>query len=306
MDFLPIFMSMHLQEFLDYLQYEKRYSEHTCLAYQTDLGQYTKYLSVSYDITDLHEVNYRIIRSWIVSMIESGLTPRTIKRKISTLKTYYRFLKRQGIVQENPMQKILSPKVAKRVPVCVEESKMDFVFDEVEFSADFDGARDKLIMEVLYATGMRVSELVNLKVTDVNFSSQTLKVLGKRNKERLIPFTHDFQSLLRDYLAIRSAENKSGNSPYLLVSKSGDKLRREFVYRQVNHYLGLVTTANKKSPHVLRHTFATHMLNNGADLNSIKEILGHANLSATQVYTHTTIEKLKSVHNSAHPRSKKR
>jgi integrase/recombinase XerC len=306
MDFLPIFMSMHQQEFLDYLQYEKRYSEHTCLAYQTDLRQYRKYLSEDYEIDDIHDVGYRIIRSWIVSMIEGGLTPRTINRKISTLKTFYRFLKRQGIVEENPMQKILSPKVAKRLPVFVEESKMQFLFDEVEFTTDYAGARDKLILELLYATGMRVSELVNLKVSDISFSTQSLKVLGKRNKERLIPFTHDFHALLRNYLTIRDQENKSASSPYLLLASSGDKLRREFVYRQVKHYLGLVTTANKKSPHVLRHTFATHMLNNGADLNSIKEILGHANLSATQVYTHTTIEKLKSVHNSAHPRSKKR
>ncbi len=295
-------MSMHREEFTNYLQFEKRYSEHTVLAYQTDLRQFSKYLSEFYEVQNIHEASHSAIRSWMVSLIESGISARSINRKISTLKTYFRYLKRQEIVTENPMQKIAAPKVAKRLPVFVEESKMQFFFDEIEFADDYEGGRDKLIMELLYATGMRVSELVNLKVSDVNLETKTLKVLGKRNKERLIPFTVDLKFLLHQYLEARNKYNKKRETPYLLITNDSEKLRREFVYRQVNHYLGMVTTANKKSPHVLRHTFATHMLNNGADLNSIKEILGHANLSATQVYTHTTIEKLKSVHTVAHPR----
>lgn len=295
---------MYRNKFLDHLKFEKRYSEHTIQAYETDLKQFQKYLEDDYEFSDIHEAKFAMVRSWTAYLIEDGLSARSVNRKISTLKSFYKYLKRLGVIEINPMQKIVAPKMRKRLPEFVEEHRMDMLLNQVEFSDDYEGGRDKMILELLYATGMRVSELVNLKADDVNFQSNTLKVLGKRNKERLIPFSIELKSLIKNYLAIREREIKTKRAPFLLLTKDGEKLRREFVYRMTNSYLGMVTTANKKSPHVLRHTFATHMLNNGADLNSIKEILGHANLSATQVYTHNTIEKLKSIHNLAHPREK--
>ncbi|HSH65125.1 MAG TPA: site-specific tyrosine recombinase/integron integrase [Bacteroidia bacterium] len=285
--------------FLEYLQYEKRFSNHTILAYRNDLQQFIDYLQKTYDIHKPEDINHAFIRSWIVSMMDQNISSRSVNRKITTLKTFYKFLLRQQVVIENPMLKIQSPKTSKRLPVFVEKENMNTLLDSTEFGNDFDGQRNKLLIELLYATGIRLSEVINLKQENISLSSSHLKVLGKRNKERIVPFNDAIRQLIEDY--VKHPEVKSNE--YLFVTKNGKKLYGKFVYRVVNKYLSEVTSVQKKSPHVLRHTFATHMLNNGADLNAIKELLGHANLSATQVYTHNTVEKLKNVHKQAHPKA---
>ncbi len=292
-------MDASRNSFLEYLQYEKRFSNHTILAYSNDLAQFSTYLEKEYEVKALQDINHTLIRSWIVSMMDNKITARSVNRKITTLKTFYKYLLRQQLVKENPMLKIQSPKTSKRLPVFVEKDNMDVLLDSIEFGSDFEGQRNKLMMELFYATGMRLSEMINLKQVNVSLSSQQLKVLGKRNKERIIPFNNELKRLLEAYLTQEEVKNKE----YLFITKTGKKLYEKFVYRVVNKYLSLVTSIQKKSPHVLRHTFATHMLNNGADLNAIKELLGHANLSATQVYTHNTVEKLKNVHKQAHPKA---
>lgn len=285
--------------FLEYLKYEKRFSNHTLVAYSNDLKQFYKYLQSAYDIKKLSEVNHSLIRSWIVNLMEQKICPRSINRKITTLKIFYKHLLRQNIIKENPMLKILSPKTCKQLPVFVEKDKMDVLLDNVEFGSDFNGIRNKLIIELFYGTGMRLSELLNLKQDNIDMSKAQLKVLGKRNKERIIPFNKELKSRIQEYLKLK----REIDSETLIINESGKKLNEKFVYNLVKMYLSQVTTIEKRSPHVLRHTFATHMLNNGADLNAIKELLGHANLSATQVYTHNTVEKLKNIHKLAHPKA---
>ena len=284
--------------FLEFIQYEKRASKHTLVAYSNDIKQFVTYLSTTYEITKIAEVNHTIIRSWIVSLMEQKIAPRSVNRKITTLKTFYKFLLRQNIVTENPMLKILSPKTSKRLPVFIEKEKMDTLLDDTVFGDDFEGQRNKLIIELFYATGIRLSELINLKQSNVDLYLCQIKVLGKRNKERIVPFNTILKDQIQHYITAKA----SLNDEFLFINKNGKQLYEKFVYRLVNSYLSQITTVNKKSPHVLRHTFATHMLNNGADLNAIKELLGHANLSATQVYTHNTVEKLKNIHKQAHPK----
>lgn len=285
-------------EFLKYLQFEKRYSHHTLLAYTTDLSQFIQFINTEYQLIELSEINHSVIRSWIVSLMEQKVTARSVNRKITTLKTFYKFLLRQQKVTQNPMLKVLSPKVSKRLPVFVEKEKMDALLDNTIVDDTFEGKRNKLIIELFYATGIRLSELINLKQTDVDMYASQLKVLGKRNKERIIPFSDALKHEIANYIEAKPISD----TEYLFINKNGKKLYEKLVYRIVNSNLALITTANKKSPHVLRHTFATQMLNNGADLNAVKELLGHANLSATQVYTHNTVEKLKNIHKQAHPR----
>jgi integrase/recombinase XerC len=292
-------MDASRDNFIQYLQYEKRFSPHTILAYSTDLTQFYNYLNSNYQVNNLHDINHSLIRSWIVSLMEQKVSPRSVNRKITTLKTFYKFLLRQKTVSDNPMLKIQSPKTSKRLPVFVEKEKMDVLLDNIDFGDDEEGIRNKLIIEMFYSTGMRLTELINLKSTNIDLNSNQLKVLGKRNKERIIPFSNELRNKIQQYLEIR----KRKASETLFISAKGKKMYEKFVYRIVNKYLSNVTTIDKKSPHVLRHTFATHMLNNGADLNAIKELLGHANLAATQVYTHNTVEKLKNVHKQAHPKA---
>ncbi len=291
------------ESFIKYIQYEKRYSPHTVLAYQNDLDQFQAYLSKTYEISDIAEVNHTVIRSWIVSLMEQKITPRSINRKITTLKTYYKFLIREGVVEQNPMLKILSPKTSKRLPVFVEKGAMDHLLDQIEFADDYIGLRDKFILELFYATGMRLAELVSLKVTSIDLFNNNLKVLGKRNKERIIPFSNPMKGLITKYLELKKSDDLLKDSEYLFLNKAGKQISREQVQAMVKKYLSMVTTIDKKSPHVLRHTFATNMLNNGAEINSVKEILGHSSLAATQVYTHNTIEKLKNIHKQAHPKA---
>ena len=289
------------ERFLAYIQYEKRYSPNTVIAYQTDLDQFYDYLLLQYNITDIAGVSHPVIRSWLVYLMEHQVGPRSVNRKLTTLKSFYKFLLREGVLEENPMRKVTSLKISQRLPVFVEKDKMESLFDHIEFEEGFPGLRNKLILEMFYATGMRLSELVNLKETDIDFHHDTLKVLGKRNKERLIPFSKQFESQLKAYLVEK--QNSFGDNNDLFLTDGGCRIYPKLVYRIVTRYLGTVTTMEKKSPHVLRHTFATHLLNNGAELNAVKELLGHASLSATQVYTHNTIDKLKRIYKQAHPKA---
>ena len=285
-------------KFITYLSSEKRFSEHTIKSYTTDLKQFTSFLLSEFQIIDeINEISFQIIRTWIASLLEKGINPRSVNRKISTLKTYFKFLIREGVLIENPMTKVVAPKSKKRLPIFIEEDQIASLLNEVQFEEGFIGQRNKLIIELFYVTGIRLSELINIKISDVDFNNQSIKVLGKRNKERIIPLSSNVVNDLNIFI-----ENKHKNK-YLFTNLEGDKLYNKLVYRLVNKYIAKISSVNKKSPHILRHTFATHMLNNGADINAIKELLGHANLSATQVYTHNTIEKLKTVYKQAHPRA---
>ncbi|MBC8474574.1 MAG: tyrosine-type recombinase/integrase [Cryomorphaceae bacterium] len=289
---------MQQEKFINYLSSEKRFSVHTITSYSNDINQFFLFLSEEYKITsELSEVNFQIVRSWIASLLEQGVTPRSVNRKISTLKTYFKFLIREGVIQESPMLKVVAPKSKKRLPLFVEEDQIESLLNGVEFDDGFIGERDKLIIELFYVTGIRLSELINIKISDLNFDNNLVKVLGKRNKERLIPLSARIVKELQFFIEKYKIDN------YLFTNLGGTKVYTKLVYRVVNKYIGKISSINKKSPHILRHTFATHMLNNGADINAIKELLGHANLSATQVYTHNTIEKLKSVYKQAHPRA---
>ena len=288
-----------IERFIQYIKYEKRFSPHTVTAYQHDLEQFSGFLSSRFQVTDATQVTHAMVRSWLADLMESGINPRSVNRKLTTLKSFYRYLVKEGKVLVNPTAKVTSLKVSKRLPVFVEKDKMETLFSEVDFGTGFPGLRDRLIVELLYATGMRLSELINLKETDVNIPEQTLKVLGKRNKERIIPFGNGVKHLLIMYLD----EKKQFENGSLFLTDKGKRIYPRMVYRIVTRALGAVTTLDKKSPHVLRHTFATHLLNNGAELNAVKELLGHASLAATQIYTHNTIEKLKKVYKQAHPRA---
>jgi len=288
---------MFRDQFLNFLQYEKRYSPLTVTAYRNDLDQFILFLKEQYQVNDIANVNHQFIRSWIVNLIENKISTRSVNRKITTLKTYYKFLIREKAVEKNPMIKILSPKSSKKLPVFVEKAGMDELLDNIEFGDGISAQRNKLILEMFYATGMRLSELINIKLSHIDLNNSTMKILGKGNKERLLPFSDQLKISILGYL------KKVKPKEWLFTTDSGKKLYPKLVYRIVNDYLSKVTTISKKSPHVLRHTFATHMLNNGADLNAIKEFLGHANLSATQVYTHNTIKKLTNIYKQAHPKA---
>jgi len=285
-------------KFITYLSSEKRFSEHTVKSYTTDLTQFTSFLADEFQIVDdINEIRFQIIRTWIASLLEKGVSPRSVNRKISTLKSYFKFLIREGVIVENPMTKVVAPKSKKRLPVFIEEDQIESLLNEVRFEEGFIGERNKLIIELFYVTGIRLSELINIKISDIDFQNQSIKVLGKRNKERLIPLSSSMVGELRSFI------EKNQQNQFLFTNLDGKRLYTKLVYRLVNKYIGEISSVNKKSPHILRHTFATHMLNNGADINAIKELLGHATLSATQVYTHNTIEKLKTVYKQAHPRA---
>ena len=289
---------MFKDKFIQYISSEKRFSEHTIKSYSSDISQFQDFLSSEFDITNkVEEISFQLIRSWIAYLLENGINPRSVNRKISTLKTYFKFLLREGVLQDNPMLKVISPKSKKRLPVFIEEEQIENLLNKVEFEEGFVGERNKLIIEMFYVTGIRLSELINIKITSIDFEKRLVKVLGKRNKERLIPLSENILKELENFI------EKHHLNYFLFTNLDGNKLYTKLVYRVVKKYIGVISSVNKKSPHILRHTFATHMLNNGADINAIKELLGHANLSATQVYTHNTIKKLKSVYKQAHPRA---
>ena len=289
--------------FLKYLQFEKRFSENTIKSYKNDLYQFSDFIERNFKEIEVHLVNEKIIRAWIVSLMEKDFSTLSINRKISTLKTFFKFLLREGHINVNPMDKVISPKNAKKLPNFVEEKQINNLLDDYSFGDDFAGIRNKTIVEMFYNTGMRLSELIGLTNQSLDFHGGTIKVLGKRNKERILPLHSSFLKSLRKYISNRDQEFINLDHEYLFVTDKGNKLYEKFVYRVVNKYLNMVTTIEKKSPHILRHTFATHLLNRGADLNAIKELLGHANLSATQIYTHNTFEKLKTIYKQAHPRA---
>ena len=291
---------MYLDNFLNFLQYEKRYSSHTVLSYKNDLTQFHQFLQNEYEIEDISLVNHFYLRSWIVHLMDNGLQPRSVNRKLSTLKSYFKYLIKKGVVDKNPTQKIISPKVAQKLPVYVEKDQLRKLFNHEYLGDGFSGERDGLIIDLLYSTGMRQAELIGLKESDINFSKQEIRVTGKGNKQRIIPMDSRLQERIQSYL---TTKEEDFNDPHLLLTDTGKPLYPKFVYRLVNKFLNRVTTVEKKSPHTLRHTFATHMVNNGADLGAVKELLGHASLAATQVYTHNSIEQLKNIYKSAHPKA---
>lgn len=288
------------EEFSNYIQNERRLSPHTLTSYQTDLKQFQEFLNETLRLNNFTEATYNEVRMWIIHLKEKEISNRSINRKISTLKSLYKYFLTKQKIEVNPMLKIIAPKQSKKLPVYFDQKLLNTLFNSEVFSNDFRGVRDILVMELLCGTGMRLSELINIKQSDIN--NLEIKVIGKGNKERIIPITKNIASFLTLYLEKRKEEFKTEKSEFLLWTNKGDKLYEKFVYRIVNHYLGLVTNEKKRSPHTMRHSFATNMLNNGAQLHTIKEILGHANLSATQVYTHNTIERLKDAYKKFHPK----
>ena len=294
---------MELRSFLQYLEFERRYSPHTISAYRNDLLQFSSYLKETYDSDDILATHYIHIRSWLVSLMEDRVNTRTINRKLSSLKTYFRFQLKRGAIRKNPTVRVVAPKMAKRLPDFIKTTQMDQLWKHYDFGEEFPGVRNRLIFELFYATGMRRSDLINLSEKNVSWYDSSVKVLGKGNKERVIPITRELKALIKAYISKRNNHFKSDSFPSLLVDDKCKKMNPRFVYRVVNSVLKNVTTVERKSPHVLRHTFATHLLNNGAQINAIKELLGHSSLAATQVYTHNTIEKLKDVYRIAHPKA---
>ena len=297
-------MSLYTDLFFQYISSEKRLSKNTYTAYQIDMNQFVAFLD-TYSLTSVTEVRHTHIRAWIVSMMQHETSARSINRKLSCLKTYFNFLQKRQYVTANPMAKVVAPKTSKRLPTTVPERNLELLFEQMEWGTGFTGMRDRAILELLYGTGMRRSELVSMKVSNIDFGSYRVKVLGKGNKERLIPFGRNLGEILRGYIEMRAQTFPGVTINDLFLTKKGDKLADSAVYAIVKKQLGFVTSQEKRSPHVLRHSFATHLSENGADLNAIKELLGHANLAATQIYTHNSVEKLKKVYEQAHPKSGK-
>ncbi|MBK8490560.1 MAG: tyrosine-type recombinase/integrase [Saprospirales bacterium] len=289
--------------FTDYLVYEKRFSPHTVSAYQSDTDQFLIFIQESYGLTSVVEVGPLHIRAWMVDLLDKGISTRAINRKLSCLKTFYRFLLKRGWVQQSPMGKIIAPKTGRALPVFIREEGLAQMLDEVPFTPDYSGARDRVLLELLYLTGLRRAELIDLTPGSFDFHRMQLKVKGKGGKERIIPILPELAAHVEDYLNVRQ-ESFEQLPPQLLLTDKGAPMYPKFVYNIVKRYLSMVTTEEKRSPHVLRHSFATHLSNKGADINAIKELLGHSSLAATQVYTHNAIEKLKEVYKLAHPKGK--
>lgn len=296
-------LSGSIVQYLQYVEFEKKQSKHTLINYRVDLTQFENYITQFYQITQIEQVTHYQIKSWLVHQINEGLKNRSIARKISTLKSFYNFLLREQLVTINPLNKVQAPKVEKRLPEFVEQNAIENLFDgnidDEHFENTFEGLRDKLMVNLFYATGIRLSELQNIENPSIDFYKKQIKVLGKRNKERIIPLTNEVIELIKQYNDQKTANGFVSN--YLLLSNKGEPLYAKLIYKTVKKYLSKVTTLSKRSPHVLRHTYATHLLNQGADLNAIKELLGHSSLAATQVYTHNSIQQLKEVYKK-HPR----
>ena len=289
------------ESFINYLKYEKRFSSHTVVAYNNDLGQFVQYCTKMVGEFNVNRVDTKLVRSWIVHLMEQELSPRSVNRKISTLKSFYKFLMREQIVENNPAINLPLPKIRKKLPNFVGENNLHHLLDDNFFANDFSGVRDKLIISLLYGTGIRLSELLMLKDTDIDKKEFLIRVLGKRKKERVIPYPKSLNNLLELYVKIRN-EQVETDTKQLLVTEKGKPVYEKLIYRVVKNNLSKVTSLEKRGPHVLRHSYATHLLNNGADLNAVKELLGHSNLAATEVYTHTTFEKLQGIYKQAHPR----
>ncbi len=290
-----------IQDFLNYIQHEKRYSLHTLESYKNDLLQFQAFVSTNGTSNEVSAANHLDIRSWMVSLMQDGISPRSINRKVSALKSFYKFLLRKGELKKNPLAKVQTPKMSKRLPVFVEQPNMERLLSQIEFPEGVEGQQDKLIIELLYGTGIRRSELIGLKHTDLDAYQSQIKVLGKGNKERIIPVHSNLIQSIKQFLSSKSEAGEEAGI-FLFTDENGKQISASHVYNTVKKYLSLITTINKKSPHVLRHSFATHLMNNGADINAVKELLGHSSLAATQVYTHNTIDRLKEIYKQAHPK----
>jgi len=296
-------LDLFIDSFINYLKFEKRYSEHTVRSYHDDLVAFSQYLKDQFGNLGLTEVSSSIVRSWLADLKNKQLSSRSINRKISVLKSFFKFQLKEGKIELTPMGKIISPKTSKRLPVYVEEKDINTLFSYVEFPDNWQGKTDRLLIQIFYNTGIRLSELIGIKENHVDVGKNNIKVLGKGNKERIIPINKTMADTIKEYMQEKREKGHGAGPDFLLVNEKGKKLYPKYVYRCVKKYLGAVTTIDKKSPHVLRHSFATHLTNSGAELNSVKELLGHASLAATQVYTHNTIEKLKDIHKKAHPKA---
>lgn len=293
---------MNKERFLRFLEFEKRYSTHTILAYELEIERFLQFLSAE-DIA-FETVDYRVVRHFLVSMKENGRQASSINRSISSLRSFYKFLVREGNIVSSPMQLVQALKTPKRLPVVVESEKMVNLLEKGRINQDsFEEVRDFLILEMLFGTGVRVSELLAIQEGDIDTYNSRIRIFGKRNKERLVPVHRTLLEEIKQYLTLKNAQDFKNKSSYLIVTKEGKQAYRGLVYNRVRQHLGRITSQQKKSPHVLRHTFATALLNNGADLNAIKELLGHAGLAATQIYTHNSVERLKSIYKQAHPKA---
>ena len=297
---------MSIASFITYLSLEKKYSVNTTQAYEKDLLEFSEFYKVSFDRDDVDNVDYSIIRNWIISLVNAKISNRTINRKIASLKAYYKFLLKIEVITINPLAKHKALKTEKKVEIPFSENEMDQVLSKIPFTDDFEGIRDKLIIELLYTTGIRRAELVGLKLVNLDLHQSNMRVLGKRNKERIVPLLDRVVELFKVYLELRESVLGDSKEELVFLTKSGSIIYETLVYRIINHYFSIVSSKVKKSPHILRHTFATHLLNKGADLNSVKELLGHSSLASTQVYTHNSIAELKKVHLTAHPRNIKK
>jgi integrase/recombinase XerC len=295
----------NLKAFQEYLQLEKNYSLHTVNAYVNDLLFFQKFLKKNFEQEILEDINYSMIRSWIVFMVDSGISNSSVNRKISSLKSFYKFLLKIKQIESSPLLKHKSLKTPKKIQIPFSEKELDNVLNYIKYPDGLDGIRDKLIIDLFYTTGIRRTELINLKMQNIDLSKNTLKVLGKRNKERIVPILPIISKQINFYILERAQIEKIKDVDYFFLMQKGVKLNDSFVYRLINHYFSNVSEKVKKSPHILRHSFATHLLNNGADLNSVKELLGHSSLASTQVYTHNSLAELKKVYGDAHPRSSK-
>lgn len=294
---------MPFQQFTDYLSLEKKYSSHTVIAYQKDLNDFLSFASEEFQYTEIKNVSYSVIRSWIVSLVDSGISNRTINRKISSLKTYYKFLLKTKQIEFSPLAKHKALKTAKKVQVPFSETEINNVLELLQVEAGFEGLRNRLMVELFYSTGIRRAELINIKISDLSIAQKTIKVLGKRNKERIIPLLPPVFNTLKEYMTCRDDLEGVKDVEYLFLTLKGVKVYETLVYRVIKAYFSKASEKVKKSPHILRHSFATHLLNEGADINSVKELLGHSSLASTQVYAHNSISKLKAVYKNTHPRN---
>lgn len=300
---MPALNHQTIQPFLDYLKFEKRYSIHTLTSYQTDLFDFINFLETQFGAVSLKEVNHSFIRSWLAFLKNKGLRSKSINRKISSLKSFFKYHLKTGGIESTPMAQVISPKISKRLPVFVQETDTQKLLIALNQSTeDWKSLNKKMLITIFYGTGMRLSELINLKEKQIDFSKSQFKVLGKGNKERIIPASKEMLEMIRDYQQMKK-KNFEKTDDFLLVTEKGKKLYPKYAYLLVNQVLEEASTLDKKSPHILRHTFATHLMNNGADLNAVKELLGHSSLASTQVYTHNTIEKLKDIYKKAHPKA---
>lgn len=292
-----------IQTFLDYLKFQKRYSQHTIISYENDLKDFFDFIETNYGQLSITEISTTIVRTWLATLKQNKIVPKSINRKISTLKSFFKYQLRNETIAVSPMATIVSLKVNKRLPSFIEEKDMDTLFQHVEFPDTWEGKTNRLMLQIFYQTGIRLSELINLKESQIDKGYSNLKVLGKRNKERIIPINNLLLYPILEYINAKRNNIEIFDTEYLLISEKGKRLQPKYVYNKVKQYLGYVTTNERKSPHILRHSFATHLTNNGADINAVKELLGHSSLAATQIYTHNSIEKLKDIHKKTHPKS---